>query len=195
MVALTASYSTGQQCQVTDLPVMVLLTWGVYLGAGFNPPGRKSQYERLKQEEKERKIKKKKCLWSRTLNQPLNSYNHCISVAPLCCGEWVTNIAAVVFQICVKKGSNATPALLTGNWGAAGLWDLSAIIQEICGNEAPEVGNVWISSPAHMLTLNAKKAFFSVLDKILCILDKKSRKLDLKVLINFNSNKLSDKQK
>lgn len=52
-------------------------------------------------------------------------------------------------------------------------------------------GDVWTSSPAHMLTQKAKKAFFN----ILCILDKKNRKLDLKVLINFYSNKLSDRQK
>lgn len=55
--------------------------------------------------------------------------------------------------------------------------------------------NVWTSSPTHTLTQNAQKAFFSILDKALCILDKESRKLELKVLINFNSNKLSDRQK
>lgn len=52
-------------------------------------------------------------------------------------------------------------------------------------------GDVWTSSPAHMLTQNTKKAFFN----ILCVSDKKNRKFDLKVLINFYSNKLSDRQK
>lgn len=147
--------TSGQQCQVTvvsSLLVMVLLTWGVYLGAGFNPLGRKSQNERLKQEEKESKVKKKNCLWSHTLNQPLNSYKRCVSVAPLCCGEWITNIAAVLFQICGKKAGNATPALLSGNWGAAGLWDLSAIIQGTCSSEAPEGGCLDFQSSTHANT-------------------------------------------
>lgn len=57
----------------------------------------------------------------------------------------------------------------------------------ICGSEAPEEGCLDFQSSAQLYAFPLKKH----LCDILCILEKKSRKLDPKILINFYSNKLT----